>query len=43
MRKNLTKAKIKEGKVAYGVFVPMWCPTIVEIIGHIGRAQSYGG
>jgi len=36
MRKNLTKEKIKEGKKAYGVFVPMWCPTIVEIIGHIG-------
>ena len=36
MRKNLTKEKIKEGKNAYGVFVPMWCPTIVEIIGHIG-------
>ncbi len=36
MRKNLTKEKIKEGKNAYGVFVSMWCPTIVEIIGHIG-------
>ena len=36
MRKNLTKEKIKEGKAVYGVFVPMWCPTIVEIIGHIG-------
>ena len=36
MRKNLTKEKIKEGKKAYGVFVPMWSPTIVEIIGHIG-------
>jgi len=36
MRKNLTKEKIKEGKIAYGVFVPMWSPTIVEIIGHIG-------
>jgi len=36
MRKNLTKDKIKEGKKAYGVFVPMSCPTIVEIIGHIG-------
>jgi len=36
MRKNLTKEKIKEGKTAYGVFVPMWCPTIVEVIGHIG-------
>jgi len=36
MRKNLTKEKIKEGKKAYGVFVPMWCPAIVEIIGHIG-------
>jgi len=36
MRKNLTKEKIKGGKVAYGVFVPMWSPSIVEIIGHIG-------
>lgn len=36
MRKNLTKEKIKKGKAVYGVFVPMWCPTIVEIIGHIG-------
>jgi 4-hydroxy-2-oxoheptanedioate aldolase len=36
MRKNLTKEKIKEGKNAYGVFVSMWSPTIVEIIGHIG-------
>ena len=36
MRKNLTKEKIKGGKAAYGVFVPMGCPTIVEIIGHIG-------
>ena len=36
MRKNLTKEKIKEGKETYGVFVSMWCPTIVEIIGHTG-------
>ena len=36
MKKNLTKQKIKEGKTAYGVFVPMWSPVIVEIIGHIG-------
>ena len=36
MRKNLTKEKIKEGKTAYGVFVSMYCPTIVEIIGHMG-------
>ena len=36
MRKNLTKEKIKAGKTAYGVFVPMWCPNIVEIVGHIG-------
>ena len=36
MRKNLTKEKIKEGKDTYGVFVSMWSPTIVEIIGHIG-------
>ena len=36
MRKNLTKEKIKAGKSAYGVFVSMWSPAIVEIIGHIG-------
>ena len=36
MRKNLTKEKIKQGKIAYGVFVSMWSPPIVEIIGHIG-------
>ncbi len=36
LRKNLTKEKIKEGKTVYGVFVPMWSPSIVEIIGHIG-------
>ncbi len=36
MRKNLTKEKIKAGKTAYGVFVSMWSPTIVEIIGHTG-------
>ncbi|MBT9143828.1 MAG: 2-keto-3-deoxy-L-rhamnonate aldolase [Dehalococcoidia bacterium] len=36
MRKNLTKERIKAGKTAYGVFVPMWCPAIIEIIGHIG-------
>lgn len=36
MRKNLTKEKIKEGKTAFGVFVPLWSPTIIEMIGHIG-------
>jgi 4-hydroxy-2-oxoheptanedioate aldolase len=36
MRKNLTKEKIKQGKTTYGVFVPMYCPSIVEIIGHMG-------
>jgi len=36
MRENLTKEKIKEGKTAYGVFVSMWSPPIVEIIGRIG-------
>lgn len=36
MRKNLTKAKIKAGETAYGVFVGMGCPTLVEIIGLIG-------
>ena len=36
MRKNLTKAKLMEGKTTYGVFVGMNCPPIVEILGHIG-------
>ncbi|MDD5082072.1 MAG: aldolase/citrate lyase family protein [Dehalococcoidales bacterium] len=36
MRKNLTKVKILEGKITYGVFVPLLSPTIVEMIGHIG-------
>lgn len=36
MRKNLTKEKIKAGQTAYGVFVNMGCPTIIEIIGLIG-------
>jgi len=36
MRKNLTREKIKAGETAYGVFVPLWSPTIIEIIGHIG-------
>jgi 4-hydroxy-2-oxoheptanedioate aldolase len=35
LRKNLTKTLIKEGKTAYGVFIPMNCPTLVEIIGHL--------
>ncbi len=35
MRKNLTKEKIKAGETAYGVFVNMGCPTIIEIIGLI--------
>jgi 4-hydroxy-2-oxoheptanedioate aldolase len=36
MRKNLTKEKIKKGETSYGVFVPMSCPAIVEILGRIG-------
>ncbi len=36
VRKNLIKEKIKKGETAYGVFVPMDCPTIVEMIGRIG-------
>jgi len=36
MRKNLTKEKIQRGEIACGVFVPLWSPTIIEIIGHIG-------
>ena len=36
MRKNLTKEKIKSGKTAYGVFMNIGSPSIVEIIGLIG-------
>lgn len=36
MRKNLTKEKINAGKTAYGVFVNMGCPTLIEVIGLIG-------
>jgi 4-hydroxy-2-oxoheptanedioate aldolase len=36
MRKNLTKEKIQRGEIACGVFVPLYSPTIVEILGHIG-------
>ncbi|MFH0846560.1 MAG: aldolase/citrate lyase family protein [Chloroflexota bacterium] len=36
MRKNLTKEKILQGKVAYGVFVPLYAPVVVEMLGHIG-------
>jgi 4-hydroxy-2-oxoheptanedioate aldolase len=36
MRKNLTKEKIKAGETAYGVFVNVASPPIVEVIGHIG-------
>jgi len=36
MRKNLTKEKIKAGETAYGVFINLGCPSIVEIIGLIG-------
>ncbi|MFQ5997465.1 MAG: HpcH/HpaI aldolase/citrate lyase family protein [Dehalococcoidales bacterium] len=36
MRKNLTKEKIKAGQTAYGVFVNISCPSIVEIVGLIG-------
>ncbi len=36
MRKNLTKEKILAGETAYGVFVNVSCPAIVEIVGHLG-------
>lgn len=36
MRKNLTKEKINAGETAYGVFINVACPSIVEIIGLIG-------
>ena len=36
MRKNLTKEKINAGETAYGVFVNVGCPSIVEILGLIG-------
>jgi 4-hydroxy-2-oxoheptanedioate aldolase len=36
MRKNLTKEKIRAGETAYGVFINVACPSIVEVLGHIG-------
>lgn len=36
MRKNQTKAKIQAGETAYGVFINVSCPSIVEVIGNIG-------
>ena len=36
MRKNLTKEKINAGETAYGVFINVACPSIVEVLGHIG-------
>ncbi len=36
MRKNLTKEKILAGETAYGVFVNVSNPSIVEIVGHLG-------
>jgi 4-hydroxy-2-oxoheptanedioate aldolase len=36
LRKNLTKEKILAGKPTFGVFIPMWSPTLVEIVGHLG-------
>jgi len=36
MRKNSTKEKIKQGGVAYGVFMTGYGPTTVEMLGHIG-------
>ncbi len=36
MRKNLTKEKILAGETAYGVFINIPSPAIVEVIGHLG-------
>ncbi len=36
MRKNLTKEKIQAGKTAYGAFINMCCPPIVEMFGLLG-------
>lgn len=36
MRKNLTKEKILAGETAYGVFINIPSPAIVEIAGHLG-------
>ncbi len=36
MKKNLTKEKIQNGQAAYGVFVQMCSPGVVEIMGHLG-------
>jgi len=36
MLKNQAKEKILNGGIAYGVFCPLYSPTIVELIGHLG-------
>ena len=36
MRKNLTKQKIQAGETVYGVFINMYCPPIVEMVGLTG-------
>jgi len=36
MRKNLTKEKIRAGKIAYGVFVNLGCPPLLELLGFLG-------
>lgn len=36
MHKNQAKEKILNGGIAYGVFCPLYSPTIVELIGHLG-------
>jgi 2-keto-3-deoxy-L-rhamnonate aldolase RhmA len=36
MQKNQAKEKILNGGIAYGVFCPLYSPTIVELIGHLG-------
>jgi 4-hydroxy-2-oxoheptanedioate aldolase len=36
MRPNSTKQKVLVGKTAYGVFLPLNSPTIVEMLGYLG-------
>jgi len=36
MKVNKTKAIIRRGETAYGVFIPFGGPSVVEMIGHIG-------
>lgn len=36
MRLNTLKTRIAQGETVYGVFLPVWSPAMVEILGHTG-------